>query len=106
MLKLSLVWLKLICQITSQVPDVAGVVEVLLGVCAVLGELGGALADEGEALLLVHVPVKHVHLVVGEPVKDALDRLHREVAPPRVQEQSPGGRWFTRQSVICVRILI
>ena len=71
-------------------PDIAGVIEVIFGVGPILGELGHALADEGEALLLVHVPVQHVHLVVGEPVQDPLDRVHREVVSPGIQKQPPG----------------
>ena len=55
--------------------------DLLFGVGPIFSELGRAFTNEGKALLLIHVPVQHVHLVIGQPVQDPLDGIDREVVP-------------------------
>jgi hypothetical protein len=60
----------------------------LFGIGPVFRELRYALADKGKALLLVHVPVQHVKLVVGEAVNDAFEGGDGEVVAAGVEEEA------------------
>ena len=52
-------------------------------------------ADEGERLLLVHVPVEDVQLVVGHRIDHSLQRRNRKIIPTGI-DQNPSKRKYRR----------
>ncbi len=53
-----------------------------------MGEVGLRPADEGEAVLLIHVPMEDVHLVQRHPLDHTSQRGQGEVVAAAVQQEA------------------